>query len=78
MRHLRHGARVVLKYHLLEERMQPLPEVRAWLNATPLMAAIWQQTGRPMGTLAPWAEPLLQDMVAGGTLQLLDGVAFGL
>jgi len=78
LRHLRHGARVMLKYHLMEERQQPLPEVRAWLNTTPLMAAIWQQMGRPMGALAPWAEQLLQDMVAGGTLQLRDGVVFDL
>jgi glyoxylase-like metal-dependent hydrolase (beta-lactamase superfamily II) len=78
LRHLRHGARVLLKYHLMEERQQPLPAVREWLAATPLVAAIWRQMGRPMGALAPWAEQLLQDMVASGTLQLKDGVVFDL
>lgn len=75
---LRHGARVMLKYHLMEEWQQPLPEMRARLNSTTVMASIWQQMGRPTDALAPRSEQLLQDMVAGGTLQLRDRVVHDL
>jgi glyoxylase-like metal-dependent hydrolase (beta-lactamase superfamily II) len=73
-RHLRHGARVLLKYHLMEEREQPLPAVRDWLRDTPLMQSIWAGLGRPEGSPAVWAEQLLQEMLAGGVLGLRGDV----
>jgi len=73
-RHLRHGARVLLKYHLMEEREQPLPAVRDWLRHTPLMQSIWAGLGRPEGSAAAWAEQLLQEMLAGGVLGLRGDV----
>ena len=69
-RHLRHGARVLLKYHLMEEREQALPAVRDWLRDTPLMQSIWAGLGHPEGQFAAWAERLLQEMLAGGVLGL--------
>ena len=48
-RHLRHGAKVLLKYHLMEERQQALPELRSWLRDTPLMHSVWAGLGRPDG-----------------------------
>ncbi|MBX3645303.1 MAG: MBL fold metallo-hydrolase [Rubrivivax sp.] len=69
-RHLRHGAKVLLKYHLMEERQQPLAELRAWTLQTPLLQSIWGQLGRPEGDLAPWCEQLLQELVASGNLRL--------
>ncbi|MBL8308556.1 MAG: MBL fold metallo-hydrolase, partial [Rubrivivax sp.] len=46
-RHARHGAKVLVKYHLMEERCQPLPDLLAWCAATPLFVAVWERLGRP-------------------------------
>ena len=67
-RHLRHGAKVLLKYHLMEEREQALPALRDWLRDTPLMQSIWSGLARPEGDLAAWAERLLQELLASGVL----------
>ena len=67
-RHLRHGAKVLLKYHLMEEREQALPALRDWLRDTPLMQSIWAGLGRPEGSLAAWGDQLLQELLAGGVL----------
>ena len=67
-RHLRHGAKVLLKYHVMEEREQALPALRDWLRDTPLMQSIWAGLGHPEGSFAVWAELLLQEMLAGGAL----------
>ena len=73
-RHLRHGARVLLKYHLMEEGQLPLPALQAWMQATPLMRSIWQGLGQPDGRIEAWAARLLQDMLSGGVLVLRDGI----
>jgi len=73
-RHLRHGAKVLLKYHVMEEREQELPAVREWLRDTPLMQSIWAGLGRPEGSAAVWADRLLQEMVAGGALGLRGNI----
>lgn len=73
-RHLRHGAKVLLKYHMMEQRRQPLPALQAWLRDTPLLHSIWCELGRPNGSLAAWGELLLQDMLSGGLLSLRDGI----
>ena len=73
-RHLRHAGRVLLKYHLMEQRQQPLPDVRAWLRDTPLMHSIRAGLGRPAAGHDAWSEQLLQDMLSGGLLQLRDGI----
>ena len=69
-RHLHHGAKVLLKYHLMEERQQSLAALRDWLCWTPLMQSIWVELGRPQGTSAAWCEQLLQELLAGGHLRL--------
>ena len=71
-RHARHGAKVLLKYHLLEERQQPLPALLAWWQATPLAGRIWQRLGRPGGGLAAWGERLVSELSHGGALRV-DG-----
>ncbi len=67
-RHLRHGAKVLLKYHMMEEREQALQALHDWLRNTPLMQSIWAGLGRPEGCLAAWGEWLLQDLLASGVL----------
>ena len=68
-RHLRHGAKVLLKYHLMEERRQALPALRDWMRGTPLLQSIWAELGRPDGSPAAWTERLLQELLDGGVLQ---------
>lgn len=72
-RHLRHGAKVLLKYHLMEERQQAMPALRSWMHDTPLLHAIWAELGHPEGSLAAWAERLLQELLDSGALQWRDG-----
>jgi glyoxylase-like metal-dependent hydrolase (beta-lactamase superfamily II) len=67
-RHLRHGAKVLLKYHVMEEREQALPALRDWLRDTPLMQSVWAGLGHPKGDFAAWSEQLLQELVDGGVL----------
>jgi glyoxylase-like metal-dependent hydrolase (beta-lactamase superfamily II) len=73
-RHLRHGAKVLLKYHLMEERQQSLHALREWMAATPLLDQIWCGLGRPNGSRAGWCEQLLQELLASGVLAQRDGV----
>jgi glyoxylase-like metal-dependent hydrolase (beta-lactamase superfamily II) len=73
-RHLRHGAKVLLKYHVMEEREQSLRALCEWLCATPLMQSIWAGLGRPEGGLDAWAGRLVQEMVASGVLGLRGDV----
>lgn len=67
-KHARHGAKVLIKYHLLEERQQPLPALLAWWSATPLARRVWQRLGRPDGSLGEWGARLVGELVASGAL----------
>jgi len=68
--HLRHGARVLIKYHLMECRSTDWPELQQWLQTTPLLHSVWQRLGQPQGALRPWAETQVQALVARGALTL--------
>ncbi|HET9976399.1 MAG TPA: MBL fold metallo-hydrolase [Burkholderiaceae bacterium] len=74
VKHARHGAKVLVKYHLLEVQREPLPALHAWFAATPLVQRVWQRIGRPERTPAAWLERLLAELAAGGALALRDGV----
>ena len=73
-RHSRHAAKVLLKFHLLEEESQALPALRAWFAATPLMRGMWRDLGEPQGSPAAWCDALVGELAAGGVLALCDGV----
>jgi glyoxylase-like metal-dependent hydrolase (beta-lactamase superfamily II) len=73
-RHLQHGARVLVKYHLMEARSQPWPALLAWLSATPLLVTVWQRLGRPDENLAAWGEAVVRSLIDSGALALRDGV----
>jgi glyoxylase-like metal-dependent hydrolase (beta-lactamase superfamily II) len=73
LRHARHGAKVLLKYHLLEEQQQNLPDLLAWWSATPLVQRLWQRLQRPAGTASAWCEQLLHELAAAGALRI-DGL----
>lgn len=73
-RHARHGAKVLLKYHLMEEQAQPLPALRAWAGDTPLLQAIWQRCAAPGERFDDWFAVLLRELCEGGALRLDDGL----
>jgi len=76
-RHARHAAKVLIKYHLMEERTQPWPALLDWAEATPMLAGLWQRHGRA-GAPSPreWAAQLVRELAQGGALRLEDGVAY--
>ena len=73
-RHARHGIKALTKYHLLEVGSQPLPGLRAWFQATPIVQQVWQRLGRPEGSPAAWGERLLAELVASAVLAVREGV----
>lgn len=75
-RHTRHAAKVLIKYHLLEERQQPLPELMQWMQQTPLAQAIWRKLDRPERTIDAWVQSLVGEMTDSGALVLHDGVVY--
>ena len=67
---------MLVKYHMMEEQLQPLEALCDWAAATPLLQALWERHGRPLGlSTRDWAAGLIQEMLDGGVLQLgADGV----
>ena len=69
-RHARHGAKVLMKYHLMEVREQPLAALLQWAEATPLFGSVWQAHGRGEAPATrDWAEQLADELVASGALR---------
>jgi glyoxylase-like metal-dependent hydrolase (beta-lactamase superfamily II) len=67
-RHLRHAVKVLLKYHLMEERRQSLAEAQSWALAMPLFQESWQRLGHA-GTPEAWTTELLGELIAAGALR---------
>lgn len=69
-RHARHALKVLLKYHLMEERAQSLAPLLAWAEATPLLRSLWQ-LHPPPGMTRPrdWVLQALEDLVSAGALR---------
>ena len=72
-RHLRHSAKVLIKYHLMEVGEQPLDELLEWVSAMPNYIGTWERLERPMGSLVSWAGQLVEELVGQGALVLRDG-----
>jgi len=68
-RHGQHAVKVLLKYHLMEEGRQRLPDLLAWAEAAPLLRSVWQRF-RPAGVAdAPtWLLTLTDALVNSGAL----------
>ena len=73
-RHARHAAKVLIKYHLMEERRQPLDALLRWAAATPMLGALWARHGAlESESPAAWCESYVHELVAGSALALDDG-----
>lgn len=66
--HARHAAKVLLKYHLMEERQQALEDLLVWAESTPLMVSTLERAGlhAPPRTSC---QTLLAELVAVGALR---------
>jgi glyoxylase-like metal-dependent hydrolase (beta-lactamase superfamily II) len=73
-RHARHAAKVLVKYHLMEEQQQPWADFLHWFTTTELCRSIWQRLDRPEGTMTAFAERLVAELLAAGALAQRDGV----
>ncbi len=75
-RHARHAAKVLVKYHVMEERRLPLAELVRWSAAAPLMLRVWEGFGAGRGTsatLADWVEGFVRELVDSGALAIEAG-----
>lgn len=73
-RHAWHGARVLVKYHLMEERSQPWPAFVHWFCATPLCERVWTLLGHPMGSLAAFGTEIVRQLCDSGALRREDAM----
>ncbi len=69
-RHSRHATRVLVKYHLMELRQQPLAALLRWFETTPLCAAAWQRLGRPEGSLLAFGQRTVDELTGSGALKM--------
>jgi glyoxylase-like metal-dependent hydrolase (beta-lactamase superfamily II) len=69
-RHAQHALKVLLKYHLMEERAQQLPALLAWAESAPLLRELWVRFA-PVGVSSArdWAQRALEQLVAAGALR---------
>lgn len=73
-RHARYAAKVLLKYHLMEERQQGLPALHLWAGGASLMRQIWQSQGCPEASLHAWCDVLLAELQASGAVRIEEGI----
>lgn len=67
-RHARHALKVMLTYHVMEERREPREAVVAWAAATPLLHGVWERFAPQGVTLRDWVMQALSELVAQGAL----------
>ena len=67
--HARHAAKVLLKYHVMEERQQALEDLLHWAENTPLVVGTLARAGlhEPVRTSC---QTLLTELVASGALRI--------
>ena len=71
-RNARHGAKVLLKYKLLEWQRKEMPAVTQWIHSTPALKSAAQQLHMEMDEFSQW---LTQALVKSGAAKL-EGAYF--
>jgi glyoxylase-like metal-dependent hydrolase (beta-lactamase superfamily II) len=66
-RHARHAAKVLIKFHLMEEGRLSLDALQHWLSHTPLLISSHERAGSAEPQ-ADWARALLDELVASAHL----------
>ena len=67
-RHARHAAKVLVKYHLMEELRQDVQTLLDWAETTPLLHSCQARAQEP-GTPREFAERLLLELLEAGALR---------
>lgn len=74
-RHARHAVKVLIKYHVMEQRRVPLDALCQWAEAAPMVGGNWERFGRPQAASpAGWVAGLVHELVGAGALALDSGV----
>lgn len=68
-RHAAHGAKVLLKFKLLELQDVPQEAFLAWAKETPYLGMVWRRWFASR-TLGVWLQSLLHDLVRSGAAKL--------
>ncbi|NBU88182.1 MAG: MBL fold metallo-hydrolase [Betaproteobacteria bacterium] len=75
LRHARHAVKVLIKYHVMEVRTQPLQELLAWASTTPYVVGLWERFGRrAQPAVGEWCAAFVMELVSAGALALRDEV----
>ena len=69
LRHARHAAKVLIKFHLMELQRQTLGQLGAWIEATPLLREVHRRFGGAMAC-RDWWNSLVGELAASGALRL--------
>lgn len=72
-KHARHAVKVLIKYHLMEVREQPLADLLAWCENTPLLTAVHRRLN-VADSSRDWSRRFVEELVQAGALAL-DGPA---
>jgi glyoxylase-like metal-dependent hydrolase (beta-lactamase superfamily II) len=71
LRHARHAAKVLIKFHLMELQRQTLEDLGVWIEATPLLRDVHRHFGGATSR-RDWWMALVGELAASGALRL-DG-----
>ena len=69
LRHARHAAKVLIKFHLMELQRQTLTQLGTWIDATPLLREVHRRFGGTTG-YREWWLGLVGELAASGALRL--------
>jgi glyoxylase-like metal-dependent hydrolase (beta-lactamase superfamily II) len=73
LRHARHAAKVLIKYHVMEEQQMSEEALSAWAGSTPLMTSLWDRQGHAEAASAQeWAAAFVNELVSAGVLRRDD------
>lgn len=74
MRHARHAVKVLIKYHLMEERAMDRQALLDWVAATPMMVQLWARFGQSVSeSPSDWADGFVDELVRAGALGVREG-----
>ncbi|MCW5661583.1 MAG: MBL fold metallo-hydrolase [Burkholderiaceae bacterium] len=68
-RHARHAVKVLLKYHVMEERRIAHDVLLQWIGATPNLLSLWRRFGTAHSdSPVQWCDRFVDELVAQGAL----------
>jgi glyoxylase-like metal-dependent hydrolase (beta-lactamase superfamily II) len=77
VRHARHAAKVLIKFHLLEVQRMPLSELREWIDATAYMR-VTHDRHFDSTEFQAWGSELLIELVQSGAIRVESGMVINI